>query len=538
MDPVTELSPLLDGGRAAGGKARAGDAEGGRRGVTAREVAEDVGLGPSQALVFVVVGIAIMADAVEIGLLSFIEGEAGDEWDLSNATQESISAVVFIGEIFGAIAFGPMADRFGRLPCAMAGAACVVLFGFLSAFSPNVVWLMVFRFMVGFGIGGLTVPYDLLVEMLPGWWRGKIMQAVFVWWTIGSLYVDALAWGTLDKLGWRALTLFCCIPPAIAFCCLFALDESPRWLVRQGRTSEARAALDRVYVRNGFEDGFPSDRELVDEGESHGLDPTELFVNNRWKPTICGWVAMFAQCFGYYGVVLYLTEVFPGKGGSDYGYTSLFISCIGEFIGEIVTYMLVDSFGRNATGGLMFSLAAVTTVLLAADLPHWLLVIDALVARGSICGASNIAWLVGPEMYDTRIRATGHSWCNVWARIGALVATYWSTANLNEWLIVAVFFVIDAAGALALVFLPPPYLRSPHQGSGCAPSAVLGVQPDVFPELEQSAREVDARMRACCPPPSDLSKEGLVDEGTDRELEGLDPLGAPQAPAFAPAHED
>ena len=59
-------------------------------------------------------GLNTIADAMEANLLTFVSLCAGAEWGLSNAQVATLAAVIFMGEIFGALFWGPWADRHGR----------------------------------------------------------------------------------------------------------------------------------------------------------------------------------------------------------------------------------------------------------------------------------------------------------------------------------------------------------------------------------------------------------------------------------------
>ena len=62
-------------------------------------------------------------------------------------------------------------------------------------------------------------------------------------------------------------------------------------------------------------------------------------------------------------------------------------------------------------------------------LPHWLLVLLALAARGAIMGASTATWLMAPELYETALRSTGHSSANAMARLGGFVTPFIADAS-------------------------------------------------------------------------------------------------------------
>lgn len=201
---------------------------------------EEVGYGWAQIKLYIICGLAFASDAMEVSLLSFMSQCAAADWDLTDAEMASIASVVFAGELVSALFWGPMADKYGRKICFVIACSMIFIAGLLSAFSPSLGWLLFFRGVVGFGVGGLCVPFDLLAEFLPASKRGPYLLAIEFFWTIGSCFVAGMAWLTLDSEGWRFLAAVTAIPVGLSLFSAYYLMESPRWLVSEGRIDEAQ----------------------------------------------------------------------------------------------------------------------------------------------------------------------------------------------------------------------------------------------------------------------------------------------------------
>ena len=105
----------------------------------------------------------------------------------------------------------------------------IILAGFLSGAAPNYPSLLVFRTLCGFGVGGSTIPFDLLAEFLPNSHRGRFLIYIEYFWTLGSMFVAGVAWVLLSSSGWRVLTYVTAIPVAVSLVgSVFVLPESPR----------------------------------------------------------------------------------------------------------------------------------------------------------------------------------------------------------------------------------------------------------------------------------------------------------------------
>lgn len=73
-------------------------------------------------------------------------------------------------------------------------------------------WLLVIRFLVGIGLGGVPVAFALFAEFCPVVGRGGWLIALQAFWTFGSMAEAAIAWGVLVPLGWRVLLALSAAP--------------------------------------------------------------------------------------------------------------------------------------------------------------------------------------------------------------------------------------------------------------------------------------------------------------------------------------
>ena len=213
---------------------------------TVSELKDQLGWSTYQWRLFMITGLCIMAESIEVSLLSFLTIECKKEWALTDVQADHIAGSVFVGEICGCLLFGIFADVCGRKPAFALGVFLVAVFGIASAFSQNVDELILYRFGCGLGIGGFSVPYDLLCEFCPNGSRGVAMMSLWIWWTFGSFMVVQIAANTVETSGWRVLTLYCAVPPVLSMLGLFWVDESPNWLVIKSRQKEAEKIFQNV----------------------------------------------------------------------------------------------------------------------------------------------------------------------------------------------------------------------------------------------------------------------------------------------------
>jgi putative MFS transporter len=235
-------------------------------------------MGPFQRRILIAAGLCFASDSMEILLLSFLAVILQVEWDLTESQTATITSSVFVGAMIGTLVLGPLADHIGRKPVFTITAAIICFFGFATAAANSFPAILVCRFCVGLGVGGLTVPFDTLAEFVPASHRGTNLLAIEYFWTGGTLLVPVLAYFSLGEAdegerenGWRIFVVLCGIPClASTILGLFYVPESPRWLMTKGKHGKALGILRLAATQNGKDpmELFPLNTQLIDDEES------------------------------------------------------------------------------------------------------------------------------------------------------------------------------------------------------------------------------------------------------------------------------
>jgi MFS transporter, putative metabolite:H+ symporter len=178
-------------------------------------------MGSFQYRILVAAGLCFAADAMEVLLLSFLAIVLQAEWGLSPQQTATLTCSVFIGSIVGSLVFGYLGDAYGRKPAFLWTALIICVFGFGTAAANSYMTLVVFRFMVGLGVGGVTVPFDIFAEVCPKAHRGGLLLLLGYFWTAGTILVVVLAYFSLrgDVNDWRIFVGLCGIPCLISSLC-------------------------------------------------------------------------------------------------------------------------------------------------------------------------------------------------------------------------------------------------------------------------------------------------------------------------------
>jgi putative MFS transporter len=203
-----------------------------------------------------------MFEFFDFAIIGFVVATIAGPWHLTFGESTIILLTSGLGAIIGSVAWGWLGDRYGRRPLIIAS---ILFFAFgtgLSIFTPTGDWwlLAIFRVLVGIGVGGgNSVGPPTVVEFTPSRHRtllGGLATVAFV--PAGTLLTSELDQHLGPVIGFRGLLAIGFIPVVFAIWTWFSVPESPRWLVSQGRSDEARKIV--LHLFKLPEDSIPEMR--------------------------------------------------------------------------------------------------------------------------------------------------------------------------------------------------------------------------------------------------------------------------------------
>jgi len=403
-------------------------------------------------------------DALDVGLVSFVIAQLTATGFATAGQASWIAAAGFIGMAVGASVGGLLADRIGRR---QVFAATLLVYGLAtgaSALAGTVAVLIALRVVVGLGLGAeLPVASTLVSEFAPPRIRGRVVVALESFWALGwtaSALVGYFVVPTSDE-GWRWALAVGALPALYAVVVRWGLPESVRFLESRGRGAEAEATVARFERSAGREPAPPSPTTSPTTTTAAAAEPGAR-VGALWSPALrrrtgALWLVWFTVNFAYYGAFVWLPTLLFDAGFSlvrSFEYT-LYIT-LAQLPGYALAAVLVERWGRRRTlAAFLAGSAAAAGLFAVADSA------PALVATGMLLSFCNLgAWgalyAVTPELYPTRLRATGAGWAAGFGRIASVLAPL-SVPLVRgaggTGLLFAVFaavFVVAALGSLAL----------------------------------------------------------------------------------------
>ena len=144
-----------------------------------------------------------------------------------------------------------LADTLGRKRVILLADILFVLGAVTQALSGTVAWMVAGRCAIGAGVGAASFVVPLYIaEVAPAAYRGRLVTMNVVFVTLGQVVAYIIGWlfaeyGEQDS-GWRWMVGLGAVPAVAQSAILIFMPESPRWLVRAGRSSAARTVILRV----------------------------------------------------------------------------------------------------------------------------------------------------------------------------------------------------------------------------------------------------------------------------------------------------
>lgn len=332
----------------------------------------------------------------------------GGATDASVSEQAGYATMIFmIGWALGGVIFGILGDRIGRAKTMIMTILFYSVFTGLSLLSSGVVEFNIYRFICGLGVGGqFGVGVALVAETMPDRARPYALGMVQALSALGNVLAatTGIVLGQMEQSGaivssWRYLFMAGALPAPLALLVFMKLKEPESWL-------KAR-------------------REKKKMG-SFG----ELFSDPRWRRNaIVGGLLAFAGVVGLWGIGFFsfdlmrpvLEKTFRAQGltgAALAGKTSTwigiisFVQNIGAFLGINAFTWLTNRTGRKKAFAISFVAAMLSTAFTFWRLKE----LSDIFWMVPLMGFTQLALFGGyaiylPELFPTRLRSTGTSFC-------------------------------------------------------------------------------------------------------------------------------
>ncbi len=330
------------------------------------------------------------------------------------------TSIFMIGWALGGVIFGVLGDRIGRVKTMIMTILCFTVFTGLSVFATGSWDFNAYRFLCGLGVGGqFAVGVALVAETVPDRARPYALGAVQACSTLGNMLaaLTGILAGKIEQSGmiagaWRYMFLAGALPAPLALLVFRKLKEPEQWLKARNERRQ-----------------LGSFRELLSD--------------RRWRRNaLAGLALAFAGVVGLWGIGFFsydllrgpLEQAFRAEGytGAELagkvttwiGITSL-LQNLGAFCGIQSFTWLTQKTNRKKAFLVSFAAAMSMTAYTFWNLKtfadiFWMI---------PLMGFSQLALFGGyaiylPELFPTRLRSTGTSFCYNVGRFAAAVGPF------------------------------------------------------------------------------------------------------------------
>jgi MFS family permease len=359
-------------------------------------------------------------------------------------------ALFLCGWALGAVLFGSLADRFGRVKVLTAGIVVYAVFTAASAFAQDYWQLAALRFMSGLG-SGVEAPVGaaLIAETWNNRYRARATGVMMSGYALGY-FLASLVFGWIGGHGWRVTLLVALVPALVAFLV--------RRHVREPAETGARRAARAQRRRSGI-------RALEDR-----LEVVQLFTPPLRRKTLMCVMIQLGALISFWSVTTWTPSIVTGLAEAD-GHTgkaaiplvahATAMLNLGGVIGYASWGFIADAVGRRGAFAVSFAAAAIGIGVLfpfhhAYGTYLWLLPLVGFGVFGALAGPC----VYFPELFGARVRASAIAVTNSGGRLliasGPLVAGTIATSYFGGDLGIAVTVVASllVIGAIGVALTP------------------------------------------------------------------------------------
>lgn len=371
------------------------------------------------------------------GVINGTVSALGNAFNSNDVSTGFNVASVLLGCAVGALAAGPLSDRFGRKILMIITALIFAISAYGSGIALSSTEFILYRLIGGLGIGAASVLAPAYIaEVAPAALRGRLATLQQLAIVLGLFFaflsnfiIASYAGGAegilmLNIAAWRWMFWVELIPAGLFLLGVLFIPESPRYLVAQGELSKAASVFKRISSTN-------VEQKIEDVKTSlHGSKKpsiSDIFIEQSKKIHPIIWVgialSVFQQFVGINVVFYYGSELWQAAGFDES--QSLFINVLTgttNIVSTFIAIALVDKVGRKplllvGSTGMFVSLSLLVFIFGSAGFDEagklaltqnmgTLALISAnvfVVFFGLSWGP--VVWVLLGEMFNNRIRA-------------------------------------------------------------------------------------------------------------------------------------
>ncbi len=410
----------------------------------------------------IVIGSATFFDAYTVLAIAYAMPVLARDWNLAPGQIGTIISAGYVGQIFGALFFGWLAERIGRLNVLLITVVVFTSMDLACLFAWDATSMMAFRFVQGIGTGGeVPVASAYMNEFVSAKRRGRFFLLYEVLFLFGLLTAGLIGYFLVPVYGWQAMFIVGLVPAILTIPMRWFMVESPRWLLSVGRVQQASdvvARMENGLLRRGKSLEPPTVvAHPLDKARS---DVRELFKGIYFRRTVMLVTLWVCSYMIANGLITWLPTLYrqvfqlPLQTSLAYGFTTSVFGCAAA----LLCALYIDKVGRRGWYTAAFFFAAVPMAILAVlgATSAQKVLIFATATYAIIQTVTFSLYLYSAELYPTRLRAVGAGFGSAWLRIASSIGPLlvgWVVGSYSINYVFVVFGIVLAiGGTVCLLF--------------------------------------------------------------------------------------
>jgi putative MFS transporter len=416
----------------------------------------------------IVMGSATFFDAFDALSLAFVLPVLVRLWGITPVQIGWLISIGYLGQFAGALIFGALAERYGRIRSASGATALMSVMSLACALAGNFPALLMLRLVQGIGIGGeMPVAAVYINELSKAKGRGRFFLLYEMIFPVGLMMTGQIGAFVVPMLGWQVMFLIGGVPGLVIAALLLRLPESPRWLIGKGRLAEAEAIIREI------EASAPATPETTtgttvttettdsekdrDRRERRGSKTrwSELLSTVYLRRTLVVWVLWASAYFITNGLNNWMPTLYNRVYGLslDQSLRAGTLTNVAQVIILLGCAFVIDRIGRRRWTTVCFMAGAVLLATLGSFAAGSVTAVIALVtiSYGIVGSVNAVLYLYTPEIYPTRMRALGTGAATCWLRLASAAGPLLVGYLVAQRGTAAVFLMFAGAGVVGAI---------------------------------------------------------------------------------------
>ncbi|MDR3521872.1 MAG: MFS transporter [Acidocella sp.] len=420
------------------------------------------------AILIVLVALGgVFVDAYDFTSIGIGVVQLKQDFQLTPFEVGSITAMMAVGALFGALVGGHFTDKIGRLKMFLLDLVLLVFSAIGAALSFNLEMLLIFRLLMGIGVGlDFPVALSFIAEFMAERNKGASVNLWQATWFVAAIcsgiVILPFYFAGLQDVLWRIAVGFGAVPALIVLALRYRfMNESPLWAARNVSLNEAARILEKTY-HVPVTVSAPETPTASPPARSFLSLYSELFTPQYRNRTFLISIICMTQSLEYFAIGFNLPIISTQLFGSKFLFAilgSMFFNLFG-IAGGASNALVTSRLGTRNIATIGYLVVVVALLSLYFSGPNAPIILEAgliaLFLLGHSFGPGSQGMTMAALSYPTRMRGLGTGWGQGMVRVGSILGFYFFPLVVH-WIgfrdMTLALAIVPAAGLLTTVMV-------------------------------------------------------------------------------------